>query len=918
MTKFGIMCDRFLEACWLAALILSPLYMNIYTHRMFEPDKGTISRSLALLMIVFYLIKVMETTKPAAQTQTPANKQKKQAEENQAKIPSKSVRSYIILPFLAFITIYIISVVFSAVPFNSLWGGYDRMQGLYTNASFWVIFILAAINIKTREQVERLISTIIFTSVPIVAYCFIQRLRLDPVPWQAMDPSIRVSATMGNPIFLSAYLIIPITLTISRFARSLYEKNLIAYIFYGVLVVLQVITVFLSQSRGPMMGMFGSIFLFILIYAWAYRKKTLLLTTIGASVFGIIFLFVFNLPHIVTFKNPPDTVGGYDMQSIKNSELQTISNTSISTMESLWHKTFGKLLNIQYFRQFGRLLETNPRSSGRTRIVLWKGVWKLINDKDEPYRFFIGWGPESLSTVYYKNYTMELARLEGANVHADRTHNHYLDVWVMHGILGLIAYLSMLAAIFYTAFRIIRSIRNVSPPTGPPDAISTGGISTDILIVIGLATAILAHLGEIFVGIAIVSTYTHFWVITATIYAIYRLSLLSQNNKKTDYSPLDTESGFHWGVYLLLGYALLTLVIAFILFQFSWPTGMLPPDMKSTRDALLTTFCIWLLAGVILGIVAWPRYLFWTYTGQTIMMAVIMVRRYWPDDSTNTDMLMIYSWLWIMAGIVVGALSLSRKERPIRIWTFSNVLVGLVISTVVFYIIANKNLSVLRADGFYKFCFSYDQSAEQAVNNGEESAKVALKEGKENEAVKIRRDKRNEAFQIRLMCIKHFQNALKFAPDERAYLNGAGRNFLELAKLAMDQGREPNANPINKLRNVPSIKDLVEGDFLKRGPDNRLYTDYTYHDFAICSFSCIQRAYELDRKNYERIIALIRIYRYLGDMERDPTKIEKALKLCDEARKASPLNDKTDDEIKQLMQRKEAFSAPPPPEQQPK
>ena len=928
MTKFGILCDKFLEACWLAALVLSPLYMNIYTHRMFEPDKGTVIRSLALLMIVFYLIKTMETRPndqrvgQAAKPSTAAPKAPLRNGEGQSsETPSISHRNYILLPFLAFITFYAISVVFSAVPFNSLWGGYDRMQGLYTNASFWIIFILAAINIKTREQAERLISTIIFTSVPIVAYCFIQRLRLDPVPWQAMDPSIRVSATMGNPIFLSAYLIITVPLTISRFVRSLYEKNMVSYTFYGVLVFLQIITVFLSQSRGPMMGMFGGIFLFVLFYAWAYRKRKLLWGIISAAVAGIIFLLLFNLSHIVQFQNPPDTVGGYGampsptLPSGGNTNTATapISTTAVSPMEALWHKTFGKLMNIKYIRQFGRLLERDQHSSGRTRIILWKGVWQLITDKDERYRFFIGYGPESLSTVYYKNYTMELASLEGANVHADRTHNHYLDVWVMHGLLGLIAYLALLAAIFYTVYKVIISIRgaNSAPATGPP--------STDILIMIGLITAIAAHLGEIFVGIAIVSTYTHFWLITAVIYAIYRMNLLSQETKKADYSPLNTESGFHWGTYLLLGYAALTIVIAFILFYLSWDdTKMLTPDIKSTRDALLATFCIWLLAGIIVGIVAWPRYLFWTYAGQTIMIAVIMVKRYWPDDSSDTDMLMIYSWLWILEGIIVGALSLPRKEKPIRFWTFSNVLVGLVISTAVVFIIADKNLAVLRADGFYKFCFSYDQSAEEVMKAGQQSFEDAMKAGKQDEALKIRLAKREESFQIRLMCIKHFQSALKFAPDERAYLNGAGRNFLELAKLAGMRNQENNSHPPSKLRNVPSIKELVEGDFVKRDATNRPYTDYNYHDFAVCSFSCIQRAYELDSKNYERIIALIRIYRYLSDMDRDIAKIDRALKLCDEARKASPFNTKTDEEIRGLLERKKTFSTPPPAKQEPK
>ncbi|MEW6026488.1 MAG: O-antigen ligase family protein [Planctomycetota bacterium] len=909
MTKFGILCDRFLEACWLAAVVLSPLYMNIYTHRMFEPDKGTIIRSLALLMIVFYLIKTLETAKPSAPSTAPAGKPGKQKIAVEVAAPAPSARkSYIFFPFLAFITLYAISVVFSAVPHNSLWGGYDRMQGLYTNGSFWIIFILAAINIKTKDQVERLISTIIFTSVPIVAYCFIQRLRLDPVPWQQMDPSIRVSATMGNPIFLSAYLILTIPLTLSRFLKGLYGRNLLTYVFYGSLAVLQVITVFLSQSRGPMLGMFGSIFLFILIYAWAYRHKLVLKIIITSSVVGIVFMALFNLPHIIVWmsKEPAPNVMGsvkYDKEKtlitwsdVKDREKKVIVKSQ--DVPQWWHNTFGQLMKIPYFKQLGKVLETQPGSSGRTRIILWNGVWKLINDKDERIRFFIGWGPESLSTVYYKNYTMELAALEGANVHADRTHNHYLDVWVMHGIFGLIAYLSLLVAIFYTVYKVIRSIMAANSPQTCLAGRQAGPPSTDILVMIGLITALAAHLAEIFVGIAIVSTYTHFWVITAAIYAVYRLNLLAPETGKPENSPLNAESGFHWGVYLLLGYAVLTIVIAFILFKFTWPESrMITPAIKTTRDAFLATFCIWLLAGVIVGIVAWPRYLFWTYAGQTVMMAVIMVRRYWPDDTSNTDLLMIYSWLWIAAGILVGALSLPRKDKPVRFWTFSNVLIGLVIFTTILFIVANKNLSVLRADGFYKFCFSYDQSAEEVARQG----------------------KKDDAFQIRLMCIKHFQSALKFAPDERAYLNGAGRNFLELAKIAIAKSQENNntASP-PKLRDVPSIRELVETDFIKREANNRLYSDYNYRDFAICSFACIQRAYELDPKNYERIIALIRIYRYLADIDRDKTFIERAIKLCDEARKASPLNDKTGEELRELEQRIKTYSAPPPPAQGPK
>ncbi|MFH0888811.1 MAG: O-antigen ligase family protein [Planctomycetota bacterium] len=864
-TKLGILCDKFIEACWLAALILSPVYMDIYTHRMFEPDKACVIRSLAILMIVFYIVKVFESK--SADKIFPATNQKSSSFKDVKSLEDKTSffsMNFIFIPFLLFVIAYIVSVIFSAVPYNSVWGGFDRLQGLYTNASFWVIFILAAINIRSKEQIKRIISTIIFTSVPIVAYSFIQRLRLDPVPWQAMDPSIRVSATMGNPIFLAAYLIIAIPLTISRFVRCFVDKKLVVFpdifsiVFYGLMVVLQVITVFLSQSRGPILGMFASIFAFVFIYAWAYRKKYLFMLIAVLFVIGIIFLALFNLPHLMPDKKLSPKI------------------------EPLWQKTFGRLMEVPYVRQLGRVVETDPGSSGRTRIILWNGIWKLINDKDEPYRFFIGYGPESLSTVYYKNYTMELAKLEGVNVHADRSHNGYLDVWVMNGIFGLVSYLFLLVCIMYMALKTIKPKKE----NGQVD--NDGNYLT--LMMIGLITAITAHLVEIFVGIAIVSTFTHFWIITAAIYATYKLKLLSrsganeqlskeESNQKLNKNISHQESSkpntseankiLNWRFYLFVGYIILTIVIAFILFKYSWPESkMLTPDIKDSRNTLLMTFCGWLLFGFLVGVAVWPSFVFWTYACQTLIMEVVMVKKYWPDDTTNTDTLIIYSWLWILAGIIIGAFSLRREEKPVKFCYFSNVLIGSVMLITVSFVIIKSNLFPLRADGFYKFCFSYDISAEEFLRTG----------------------KMEESYRTRVACIRNFQNALKYAPDERAYLNGSGRNFLELSKLASQR----NQNVANRLLAPPSIKEIVEFN-LER------FNNFSSRDFFLCSASCIQKAYELDLNNFERIIALIRIYRYWGELDKDTTKFTKGLELCNEAKRTSPLNTKVTDEIRELQ-----------------
>ncbi|MGB9880277.1 MAG: hypothetical protein ACPLRM_05905, partial [Anaerolineae bacterium] len=59
-TKLSVFCDKVLEAGWLLAVIIAPLFFNIYSSRVFEPDKLSLVRSIALVMIVAWLIKVMD------------------------------------------------------------------------------------------------------------------------------------------------------------------------------------------------------------------------------------------------------------------------------------------------------------------------------------------------------------------------------------------------------------------------------------------------------------------------------------------------------------------------------------------------------------------------------------------------------------------------------------------------------------------------------------------------------------------------------------------------------------------------------------------------------------------------------------------------------------------------------------------
>ncbi len=59
VTKLSNFCNGVLEAGWLAALVLAPLFFNTYSARVFEPDKESLVRSIALIIAAAWLLKLI-------------------------------------------------------------------------------------------------------------------------------------------------------------------------------------------------------------------------------------------------------------------------------------------------------------------------------------------------------------------------------------------------------------------------------------------------------------------------------------------------------------------------------------------------------------------------------------------------------------------------------------------------------------------------------------------------------------------------------------------------------------------------------------------------------------------------------------------------------------------------------------------
>ena len=538
-TRLEGFCDKIIEASWLAALVVVPLFFNVYSSRVFEPDKITALRSIAVVAAIAWVVKTVE-----GGIKIPSGEG---GPIGVAKTAWRRARATpLVLPVLALVIVYLLATATSIVPRVSLLGSYQRLQGTYSTLAYIVIFALILQGLRTRAQVERLVTTVVLTSVPIALYGIVQHYGLDPLPWGG-NVQTRVAANMGNAIFVAAYLIMALPLALYRAVESFTviltaEESRFVDILLGAsyvfIVAIQGIAIFFTQSRGPWLGLIGGLFFFFLALAVVRRWRWL----VWGSVVGVLviaaFLVVFNLPQ----------------------------------------SPLASLKSVPYVGRLGQVLDKEQTTS-KVRLYIWEGAIDLIlphppleqpngaRDWLNPLRPLIGYGPESMYVAYNRFYPPGLAHYEARNASPDRSHNETFDALVTTGVIGFTAYMVLFASVVYFGFRRLGVIAGKAQRNlflgcwigggvlgavtmvlwqgaeffgvGLPAGIAAGlglylvvwGLvlsrrmsaegetaesdSPYSLLIVALVAAVLAHFVEIHFGISIAATRTYFWTYAA-------------------------------------------------------------------------------------------------------------------------------------------------------------------------------------------------------------------------------------------------------------------------------------------------------------------------------------------------------------------------------------------------------------------
>jgi O-antigen ligase len=396
------------EATWLVAMICLPIYFNIYSSRTFEPDKVALLKILAAVAAAAWLGRIL-----AGGAVWPAGE------------PDEAGRRFgrlLVVVIAACALATGLSTLLSISPARSWHGSFFRQQGLTTVLAYLTLAAGVAGHLRRPDQWRRAVMAIVLGSVPVSVYAVVQRLGLDVIV--PRGEGLRVGSSIGNPIFLGGYMAMVILVTLSSVPGWIRSPRLGARIGGGLalatVVGLQVASLVLTQSRGPVLGLGAG--LVIAALAWSRRerarrwRRSVTTAVVVAVCLGVGLLAVV-------------AATGY----------------SVSFLRRL--PAFGRLVSALDMRS----------PTAQVRLLIWRGVVELETvapplggihgERDRLHRLrpVVGYGPECFDLAFNRVYPSELGVVEDRRAVPDRAHSEPLDVLVTGGTVGLLAWLMLVS-----------------------------------------------------------------------------------------------------------------------------------------------------------------------------------------------------------------------------------------------------------------------------------------------------------------------------------------------------------------------------------------------------------------------------------------------------------------------------------------
>lgn len=157
--------------------------------------------------------------------------------------------SLITICFFAFLSLCFLSSAINPGWSLSFFDSFERMEGLINYIYLFAFLIILISTIKNKDEWLKFFKWSLFINLLVSIYAILQKLNLDFVINTGID---RVNSTLGNSSFLASYLLFGIFLGfyVIKYAKDYKEK-----IIYSLVILLNIIIIFLTETRGVLLAL---------------------------------------------------------------------------------------------------------------------------------------------------------------------------------------------------------------------------------------------------------------------------------------------------------------------------------------------------------------------------------------------------------------------------------------------------------------------------------------------------------------------------------------------------------------------------------------------------------------------------------------------------------------------------------------
>lgn len=395
-------------------LLLTPLVMAVHTAYPSSVGKAVYTRSIIEVVFVLWVLLALA-------------------------VPSwRPPRSWLLVLLAAGLGVSVLSAVFGVSPLRSFWSTYIRMQGTVDLAHWLALAVVAASVFRTSYSLRVLLTFQLGVGLA-VSLAAIASYQGWAVPILGVLPEQhlpRVGATLGNPTFLGAYLLVNVVLglgflvrsfipasppTVQKSSRhkaqqkeSVQESDALAQwvgrAFYGLVVLFGLWGIGLSGSMAALAGVLAAVGVLMLLYSFLARSRRVRLAvraalgaTTAVATAGVLVVFL-----------APSLVPAFDSPLLKRA--------------------------------------TNPDSIAGTlgkRLAIWEAGVKGFADRP-----MLGWGEDNFVVLFGRHVTGYGTTLPAS----DHAHNRLIEEAATKGAAGLAVYVVIWILTFLVILRGSRGV----------------------------------------------------------------------------------------------------------------------------------------------------------------------------------------------------------------------------------------------------------------------------------------------------------------------------------------------------------------------------------------------------------------------------------------------------------------------------